>query len=73
LYSGHSRVVLGLPSPLARLQALLLEYMPGGPLMSRDNLASMRVDNVASAPMDPSLKITPTPLEAVAPFYLSRR
>ncbi|MES2535263.1 MAG: complex I NDUFA9 subunit family protein [Pseudomonadota bacterium] len=73
LYSGHRRPVIGLPPVLARLQALLLEYMPGGPLMSRDNLASMQLDNVAAAPMDPHLKVTPTPLEAVAPFYLSVR
>ena len=32
--------------PLAWLQALAMECLPGEPLMSRDNLASMRVDNI---------------------------
>ena len=45
---GHARPVLPLPAPLAHLQALALEFMPGGPLMSRDNLASLQVPNVAS-------------------------
>ncbi len=47
-WSGHPRWVLGLPHALAYVQALLMEFMPGAPLMSRDNLASMQVDNVAS-------------------------
>lgn len=46
--AGHARPVLPLPGPLARLQALALEFAPGGPLMSRDNLDSMRAPNVAS-------------------------
>ncbi|MDB5761200.1 MAG: NAD-dependent dehydratase [Herminiimonas sp.] len=70
-YSGHPRPVIGLPAPLARLQAFMLEHMPGGPLMSRDNLDSMKIDNVASGPPAPELGITPTPLEAVAPHYLA--
>lgn len=69
-YSGHPRPVIGLPYPLARLQALLLEHLPGGPLMSRDNLDSMKVDNVAHTSMAQTLGIIPTPLEAVAPYYL---
>jgi NADH dehydrogenase len=40
--------VFGLPHPVAYVQALLMELMPGPPLMSRDNLASMQSDNVAS-------------------------
>ncbi|MBC7413637.1 MAG: complex I NDUFA9 subunit family protein [Herminiimonas sp.] len=70
---GHPRPVLALPPPLARLQALMLEWMPGGPLMSRDNLDSMKQDNIASGPIAPELGITPTALEAVAPQYLGRK
>ncbi len=70
VYSGHARPVIPLPALVARLQALLLEWVPGGPLMSRDNLNSMKADNVASGrhPLPPHW--TPTPLEAVAPDYL---
>lgn len=73
VYAGHPRPVISLPAPLARLQAFLLEHMPGGPIMSRDNLDSMKSDNVASAqyPVPPDWH--PTPLEAVAPHYLSPR
>ncbi|RJG04931.1 complex I NDUFA9 subunit family protein [Noviherbaspirillum cavernae] len=72
--SGHSRPVIGLPEPLARLQAMLMEHMPGEPLMTRDNLDSMKIENVASVaaePIDPELGITPTTLESVAPYYLT--
>lgn len=72
VYSGHKRPVIGLPDALARLQAGFLEHMPGGPLMSRDNLDSMKSDNIASGryALPPHWK--PTPLEAVAPDYLRR-
>ena len=46
-WAGHPRWVVALPYPLAYVQAALMEMMPGPPLMSRDNLASMQVDNVA--------------------------
>jgi uncharacterized protein YbjT (DUF2867 family) len=70
-YAGHQRPVIALPEPLARLQALLLEHAPGTPMMSRDNLDSMKVDNVASGPLAPELELELTALEAVAPHYLS--
>jgi uncharacterized protein YbjT (DUF2867 family) len=64
--SGHPRPVFGLPPALARMQAWFLEHAPGGPLMSRDNLDSMRSDNVGS----PGVVPMPTAPEDVAPFYL---
>jgi NADH dehydrogenase len=73
--SGHDRPVIALPDALARMQALLMELMPGEPLMSRDNLDSMKIDNVASVqPYRPAseLDITMTPMEAEAPSYLSQ-
>lgn len=71
VYSGHPRPVIGLPDAFARMQAMVLEHLPGEPLMTRDNLDSMSVDNVAMAPIAPELGIVPTPLEAIAPYYLS--
>lgn len=71
-WSGHPRPVFSLPDGLARVQAALLGLLPGEPLMSADNLDSMKVPNVASGrlPGLPSLGIAPTALEAVAPAYL---
>lgn len=70
--AGHARPVLGLPEALGRLQAMAMEWLPGGPLMSRDNLASMRVPNVATGtlPGFAELGIVPAALESVAPDYL---
>lgn len=71
IYSGHPRPVIGLPESLARLQAMVMEHMPGETVMSRDNLDSMKVDNVASTGIDPELGIGLTCLESIAPYYLS--
>jgi uncharacterized protein YbjT (DUF2867 family) len=73
-WSGHPRPIIGLPDGLGRLQAGMMELAPR-PLMSRDNLASMSVDNIATVatqPIAPELGVTPTALEAVAPGYLRR-
>jgi uncharacterized protein YbjT (DUF2867 family) len=70
--SGHARPVIGLPPAIARLQALMMELAPGQPLMSRDNLDSMKVSNVASGnlPGLDALGISPHALSAIAPTYL---
>ncbi|MDP3701396.1 MAG: complex I NDUFA9 subunit family protein [Hylemonella sp.] len=71
---GRGRPVIPLPMALGRLQALLMELAPGEPLMSRDNLDSMKSDNVASGRVlgIAALGITPTGPAAVAPGYLGR-
>ncbi|MES2831915.1 MAG: complex I NDUFA9 subunit family protein [Pseudomonadota bacterium] len=71
-WSGNRRPVIGLPPALARLQAFALEWMPGGPLMSRDNLDSMKQDNILRAPLADELGIVPAALETHAPAYLAR-
>jgi NADH dehydrogenase len=65
--TGRRRWVFGLPERLGRLQAWLLEHLPGK-LMSRDNLDSMKVPSVTSAPFP--FGIQPQPIEAVVPSYL---
>jgi len=47
-WSHHPRTVFGLPPFTSYLQALVMEHLPGPTVMSRDNLLSMRVDNVLS-------------------------
>lgn len=72
--AGHRRPVLALPEGIARLQARLMEFAPGEPLLSRDNLDSMKRDNIASRqPYEPApeLGITATPMEPEASLYLA--
>ncbi len=71
--AGHPRPILPLPRSLAQLQAWMLEMLPGEPMLSRDNLASMQVDNVASGTLPglASLGIKPAALRAVATGYLN--
>ena len=74
-HAGCERPIVELPERLARLQARLFERLPGEPVLTRDNLDSMRVDNV----IDPAIQdltaaalgIKLTPLETVAPHYLA--
>jgi uncharacterized protein YbjT (DUF2867 family) len=74
-WSGHVRPVLPLPMAAGRLQAKLMACLPGEPLMSTDNLDSMRVPNVLGGqrPGFTELGITPTAMAAVAPGYLGRQ
>ena len=71
---GRGRPVLALPRWLGRLQAMLMELAPGQPLMSRDNLDSMQIDNVASGkvPGLQSLGIMPAALQPIAQDYLQQ-
>ena len=71
-WSGHERPVLPLPRALGRLQALAMEWLPGEPLMSRDNLDSMQVPNVAGGvlPGLDWLGIRAASLAQIAPGYL---
>ncbi len=74
-YAGHERQVLALPDWAARLEARLFELMPGDPMISRDTLDSMKVDNVVDpltqALTAEALGIKLTSLEAAAPHYLA--
>ena len=73
--SGKGRPVFALPEALGRLQAALMAMAPGEPLMSRDNLESMKIDNIADGrlPGLSSLGISAASLETVAPSYLGER
>ena len=72
-WSGHPRPVVALPPALGRAQALAMEWLPGEPVMSRDNLDSMRVDNVASGrlPGLAALGIAAATVASIAPGYLA--
>ena len=68
--TGHRRPILRLGPALSKLQARLLELVPGTP-MSRDNLASMQRDAVCGGPFPPVFGITPAALETTAPAWLA--
>lgn len=66
--TGRTRLVIGLPDAAAWLQAAVMERLPG-PLITRDNLRSMRVPNVTASPLP--FGLAPTALEAAAPSWLA--
>lgn len=70
---GVERPIVPLPHWAATAQALMMECAPGEPLLSRDNLASMQVPNIATGrlPTLESLGISPASLAAIVPTYLS--
>ena len=65
---GKHRLIIPLPEGIAMLQARLMELAPQ-PLMSRDNVRSMKADNIATGAPLP-FGIEPTALEAIAPAYI---
>lgn len=68
--TGYDRPIVPLGPALSKLQARVLEVLPGK-LMSRDNLASMELDNVCNCEFPAVFGSNPTALEAVAPDYLT--
>lgn len=73
--ADHERPVIPLPEGLARLQAMVMGWLPGPPLMSADNLDSMRVPNILGnvLPGLQALGIQPTSMESVMTPLLQRR
>ena len=71
--TGRRRPLIAIPPALARLMAMLMEWLPGKPL-TRDQLLMLGRDNVAAAGMPglPELGVTPTPVDMVVPGYLQR-
>jgi NADH dehydrogenase len=67
---GRRRWIVPLPDALARMQAAVLEHLPGQ-LMTRDNLRSMSVDNVCTGAFPEVFGFAPAALEAVVPEYLA--
>ena len=71
--TGRKRRLVDVPMGLARLQARIMELVPGKPL-TRDQLLMLQQDNVVAADMPglQELGIVPTPVELVVPTYLRR-
>ena len=71
--TGRHRPMVNVPLGMARLQAAVMELLPGKP-MTRDQLLLLQRDNVATPDMPGlgELGIIPTPVELVVPGYLHR-
>ena len=69
----RNRPLVEIPMFLAKLQAAVLEHMPGKPL-TRDQLLLLAHDNVVTSGARglPELGITPTPVEMIEPALLRR-
>ncbi len=67
------RALVPVPFALGDVQAALMELLPK-PLLTRDQMRSLRVDNVVSedALTLRDMGIQPTSLEAIVPTYLHR-
>lgn len=70
--AGTPRPVIALPDGLARLQAALMSLLPR-PLLSADNLDTLKVDNIDPAGFPAELGWQPMPLETIAQTLLARR
>lgn len=66
---GLKRLVLPLPKPLGKLQAMVFEFLPGKPF-SVDNFNSLQLDNVCSEDGFAEFGIQPTSMDAVVPYLL---
>jgi NADH dehydrogenase len=66
---GVKRPIIPLPDWMGYIQACILEHLPGEPIMSRDNVASMKVPSILPKGQPNALQdvfgITPSPLESI--------
>jgi uncharacterized protein YbjT (DUF2867 family) len=67
---GLCRPVLPLPDLVARLQASVMEWLPGKPF-SRDNYDSLQTPGLCHDNGLSRLGIEPTPIETIVPGYLA--
>ncbi|HMB59541.1 MAG TPA: complex I NDUFA9 subunit family protein [Xanthomonadales bacterium] len=66
---GRKRWVIGLPNLLSRMQAMVMDFVPGKPF-STDNYKSLQLDNISKNNALPNLGISPRSINAVVPGYL---
>jgi hypothetical protein len=68
-HSSANPTIIPLPRIVARMQAAVMEHLPGR-LLTRDNLDSMSVDSVCGCEFPNLFGFAPTPLDAVAHRFL---
>lgn len=70
--AGLRRRIVGLPDVLARLQAAVMDFVPGKPF-STDNYRSLQTPNTSAENGLLDLGIRPRSIESVVPTYLCAR
>ena len=70
-HQGRHKVVIRLPDWAARLQAGILQHMPGRPF-TPDNYLSLQTDSICSHNGLSDLGIAPTPMRPLLDEVLSR-
>jgi NADH dehydrogenase len=70
--TGRRRLILGLGDAASRLQARVMQHLPGTPF-SYDNYLSLKQDSVCREDGLAALGITPTGMSSVVPGYLGTR
>lgn len=68
--AGLKRKVIGLSDSLSRLQAKLMDFVPGKPFSS-DNYQSLQIENTSIENSLWHFGITPRSLQSIVPVYLS--
>ena len=69
--AGLERRIFGLPDSLSRLQAALMDFVPGKPFSS-DNYKSLQTPNTSSHNDLPRFGIRPATIESRVPAYLKQ-
>lgn len=69
---GLKRIILPLPDAVSRIQAALMDFVPGKPFSS-DNFKSLTVHSICDSDGFAKLGITPRSLDAIMPRYLGEQ
>ncbi len=72
IISKRKKPVIPLPDMLARIQAIIMEKIPGPTILSRDNLDSASIPNTAQNPKEIFPLSNTTDIKSVADEYLTR-
>ncbi|HSG65353.1 MAG TPA: complex I NDUFA9 subunit family protein [Gammaproteobacteria bacterium] len=67
---GKKRLIVGLPDPLGRIQAWLMDYVVPGRILTIDSFKSLAVASVCTENGMAALGIQPTSMRVVLPGYL---
>ncbi len=74
LWTGNRRLMVPLPFWLAKIKAAFIQLIPPKPILTPDQVTSLRTDSIVSpeAPDFEDLGIRPTGVELIVPAYLER-